>query len=167
VVFPAGTREVFHTSKVIGHAGTVQAVHCADLLTNEGPDPDEGLEVWVQNEVYCQRITAPDKGATTACSGIHERVGYGVPSSTFAQPQQICGKLFKHSPCTGGRDEHSFLATFVTPTSSRTCSIWAESGHDSVVLPTAAHPTVSAAVVATPHFTYHIEAGETCIEIPL
>jgi hypothetical protein len=166
--FPPGTRENLHHCQAIGHAGTVQAVHCADLFSFNG-GPEGGFEIWVQNEVFCQRTAPPDKGSLTACSGTHERVGEGDPGATFAQPQQICGKLFHHCACTAGRDEHNFLATFVTlgPSTSRACSIWAESVHDSVVLPTTGHPTLSAAVVATSHFTYHIAAGDSCIEIPM
>lgn len=165
--FPPGTTENFHECKVMGHAGTVQAVHCADLLTTR--IDEGGLEIWAQNEIFCQRTAPPNQGSLIPCSGVHERVGYGIPGHTFALPQQICGKLFGHSACTSGRDEHSFLATFVTLGSATApaCSIWGESVHDSVVLPTTGHPTVSSAVVATVrHFTYHIEPGSSCIEIP-
>ncbi|HMG64734.1 MAG TPA: hypothetical protein VK599_17465 [Streptosporangiaceae bacterium] len=165
--FPSGTKTVFHTCQVIGHAGNYQAVHCADLLTTRVGTA--GLEIWIQNEVLCQRTAAPNKGGLTACSGVHERVGYGVPGRTFAQPQQTCGKILGHSPCISSRTEHRFLASFVTlgSASAPACSIWAESVLDSVVLPTTGHPTVSARVVATPHFNYHIEAGNSCIEIPM
>jgi hypothetical protein len=159
----AATRTVFHSCAVIGHAGADEAVHCADLLTTSVSGG--GLEVWVQNEVMCERI---DTGSLIACSGVRERVGYGVPSHTFAKPQQTCGKILGHSPCISSRTEHRFLASFVTlgSASAPTCSIWAESVSDSVVLPTTGHPTVSARVVATPHHDYHIGPGSACIEIP-
>jgi hypothetical protein len=166
--FPPNTFRVKRNCAFIGHAvHNVEAAHCADLyVTNVSRT---AIEIWAQNEVFCKWVAGPHNGQTTACSGIHERVGDGTPGRTFAPPQQICGVLFHHSACTSGTAEHRFLASFSTlgSTTAPTCSIWAESVHDSVVLPVAGHPTESSTVIATGHWTFHRAANHSCIEFPM
>jgi hypothetical protein len=142
--------EVRHKCVVVGHAGTAQAVHCADVFTQNAAIG--GIDVFVENEVFCQRTAAPNVGSLIACSGVKEQLAVGSPFGTASIPAQICGGILGHSPCTSGRDLHAGFTFNYLPGGSTVCSIWGESVRDSIVLPVTGHPTVSATVVATNPF---------------
>ena len=144
-------QEVRHKCLIVGQAGTAQAVHCADVFTHT-TNQFSGTDVYVQNEVMCQRTAPPSEGSLIACSGIKEQVAAGSPLGTASIPAQICGGILGHSPCTSGRDMHAAFAFNYLAGGNVECSIWGESVRDTVILPVTGHPSFTALLVHTNPF---------------
>jgi hypothetical protein len=149
-----GTTELFHTCKVIGQpVEGYEAVHCADLFRTL--NPQGGTLYTAENEVLCQTTG----GTLVECAGIHEQPETASTETSDAHPtlvalkgaRGVCGVRFDHSACGTRRVVNGAPSLLFSPAGG-TCSIWAVTAGDSVVLPHSG-VTVNAPNLATPHAT--------------
>jgi hypothetical protein len=120
-----------------------------------------GTTYFGQNEVYCQNLRTR---GFVRCAGIHETPaigafisqpvgnGFTTDNFTYGGGQQICGRHFRHSPCSAREDVHVALNVdnfYAQSGGTWTCGFWGESVRTSILLPSG--HTVSRHVLATPH----------------